>query len=213
MNFNDFPHIQLLKESGKKFLDLSADIKTLLTDFESKFKNWNIKKSPAGLEVLQAQSRILSQNIYDYFVDEEDQSIENAPATTEELLIAANEIKAAEDHKEDVVIPVVIAASATPILNSLGLPAVEPVITSTLVPLEPVLPIEPVESKPSPYNTGPDKAINILFEQGKEIVTKEELKAAGFNTSFSGPLSYRGCETHFFKLIKTDNDSYKIVKK
>ena len=56
-------------------------------------------------------------------------------------------------------------------------------------------------SQPASSNYG---ALQNLFNLGKTTVTTSELKKAGFNTGFFGPIGPDGCEIKEFKLHRSD---------
>lgn len=64
--------------------------------------------------------------------------------------------------------------------------------------------------------TNDDEALDKLFRKGKKQVTREDLKAAGFNLSFwSSNLTPSGCTTKRYKLERDDYESpyYDLIKR
>lgn len=72
MTVNDLPHNQLLNMAGIKLKELSPEAKTSIESINQQFKGYLIKKTPATLEKIKAQSKVLQQHIYDYFVEDGD---------------------------------------------------------------------------------------------------------------------------------------------
>jgi hypothetical protein len=67
-------------------------------------------------------------------------------------------------------------------------------------------------AKPATTNHG---ALEKLFKQGKTTVSSQDLKKAGFNTSFTGPIGFNGCKIKEFELYRDDqySETFELSKK
>lgn len=189
---NQFPHLVLINQSGLKLRELSVDVKNAMGAWERSYKGWGMKKSPQGLEVLISQSKVISQHIYDYFVEEDDQTAKPGDVTQ-----MAEDIK---DTKDD-------EGANGPAAGS------EPVLVDEKVVKTPTKEVK-TEKKLSSDET----ALKTLFEQGKvENISIADLKTVNFGLGIFGQLTRNGCRVGEYELIRSNPGAstyiYKLIKK
>jgi hypothetical protein len=183
MTADQFLHNQVITGAKLNVSDFDTNLKTVITDFNKRLNAFNMKPTDAGLLSLQAQSRLIAQHIYDYYVDKDDQTADfmNTATTKVEIKEAIKEIK--EESKD---------------------PKPEPKPTDpNPAPIEPPAPpAPPAEEEPKNKN---EKALHSLFSKGvKEGITKAMLKAEGFDTELA---SIRGCRVGKYNLHKSFSDT------
>ena len=211
------PHIALIAKADIKKKEFSVGLNSTINVFEGRFNAWHKsfrKRYEDGnqdaidrYDSFVAESEILAQHIYDYFVEDEEQddssSIDNK----------ADQIKDAIDDDDD----------GKPVIEPI-IPAVEPIVTPPIVTppiVEPVIePIEPIIEPTKPV-VEPEKAsskseqiLSDLFKEGiVSGITKEILRAKGFDTSFWGDLSSTGQKCGKYRLSKKVNDELYNLEK
>lgn len=197
----NFPHNQIIASAKIKISDLDDNLKTTITAFNRKHNGYKMKPTENTEKELFALSNIISQNIVDYYVDDEDQTVDiNAnPITPADIKEIVKDIKEAGTPD-----PVVVPPTTTP--------AAEPII-SKLPDVEPPTPTpeltKPVED-PEPTNKN-EKALFLLFKEGVTSgITKSMLKAKGFDTDHA---SIRGCRIGAYHLYKEFSETEYNLKK
>ncbi len=207
-SINDFPHSQIIAQAKINIPDLDSDIRILLTDFNKRYTGWKLKENPQGLEVLMAQSNMISQNIYDYYVDKGDQEVE----ITKDEIISKKEVKEiVEEIKEEKKIDngelIIDNKEKTPPVSVSKEGTTPP---ADAPPATPLPPAPPTEVEPTNKN---EKALYNILKQKAENITIADLRAAGFDTSPLGPLGIRGCKVGKYKLHKEFSDHvFKLEK-
>ena len=211
------PHIALIAKADIKKKEFSVGLNSTINVFEGRFNAWHKsfrKRYEDGnqdaidrYDSFVAESEILAQHIYDYFVEEDEQddsaSIDNK----------ADQIKDAIDDDDgkpviEPVIPAVEPIVTPPIVEP---PIVEPVIEPIIEPIiEPVIPIV----EPEKASSKSEQILSDLFKEGiVSGITKEILRAKGFDTSFWGDLSSTGQKCGKYRLSKKVNDELYNLEK
>lgn len=203
-----FPHNQIIKGSNIQVSDLDDDLRLLLTDFTKRYNGYKMKPKEDMFKVLMATSNIISQNLYDYYVDKQDQDVKITP----EKELTPKEVKEViEDIKETANEP---ADNSTAHTGAQSGNANDGNGGQTPPAPEPVEPApNPIpEPEPEKFYNDNEKAMHLLFKEGKtEGITKAMLKEKGFDTSMFGPLSARGCKVGKYHLYKEPSESnYKL---
>ncbi len=200
-SINDFPHSQIIAQTKINIPDLDHDIRTTLTDFNKRYTFWSIKKNDqAKLETLLSLSNILSQSIYDYYVDKDNQEVEiknSEPISKKEVKVIVEDIK--EEKKIEDTPPVSVTKEE-----------ITPPAAAASPAADPLPPAAPIETEPTNKN---EKALYNILKQKAENITIADLRAAGFDTNPLGPLGIRGCKVGKYKLHKEFSDHvFKLEK-
>jgi hypothetical protein len=206
IQLDQFPHNQLIARTKKNVSDFDNNLKVVITSFNKKHNGYKLKATPAQEEELMALSHIITQNIYDYYVDEEDQNVDIKPGeeiTPTEIKEIASDIKDAD--KEEKPAPVTPPVQVAPVDPAPADPK----------PLDPPAPAAPEQKpaptgEPEPTNKN-EKALYLLLKEGVSSgITKAMLKAKGFNTDIA---SIRGCKVGGYRLFKEFSDTtYNLEK-
>ncbi len=227
MKLIEFPHEILINNAKVKIKALGPGIQAMIDDFRKKHKAWNINKDAKQLEVLKDQSSVISQHMYDYYVEDDDQA-EN-PSLSEIIEDVKEEIQgtpaeATPAEVREQVAEVIAIQSAPNPLPVEAAPAAEPVQAPVAASPAPAPNPEPVPAvtaevkevpADSPVKDKNEKVLEKLFAAGTIKLSRKELGDAGFNTGSFGPLGSRGA---FFKYydLKADHmlsEQYTIIKK
>ena len=201
------PHIALIAKADIKKKEFSVGLNSTINVFEGRFNAWHKsfrKRYDEGnqdaidrYDSFVAESEILAQHIYDYFVEDEEQ---DDSASIDDK---ANQIKDAIDDNDD---------DGKPIIE----PVIEPIAESIVTPpiVEPVIePIEPAV-EPEKASSKSEQILSDLFKEGiVSGITKEILRAKGFDTSFWGDLSSTGQKCGKYRLSKKVNDELYNLEK
>ncbi len=206
-SINDFPHSQIIAQAKINIPDLDSDIRILLTDFNKRYTGWKMKENPDGMKVLMAQSNLISQNIYDYYVDKQDQEVEiknSEPISKKEVKEIVEEIK--EEVKSE---QLIVKSDNVPPVSVVKEEITTPVAAASPA-ADPLPPAAPIETEPTNKN---EKALYNILKQKSEGITISDLRSAGFDTSPLGPLGIRGCKVGKYKLHKEFSDHvFKLEK-
>lgn len=211
-----FFHSQIITKCKINVSELSDDLRVMITDFNRRYNGFKLKPKEDNLKILTATSNLIGQNIYDYYVSEEDQTVDinpNVEPSKQDIKDVVADIKE-EMNKPDGVEQNPPAAPVDPAGKPTSGP--DPAAGGETKPNEPVPsqePPKPQEPEYVPANAN-DKALHDLFTKGvTENITMAMLKEAGFNTSSSGPLSIRGCKTKGYHIYKEFSDKVFKLKK
>lgn len=214
---DEYPHQALMKKAGLKIEDLDTDLQTVIKDFDERKR---FAKNEGTMTKLSAHSALITQAIYDYYVDDEEQSVViNEEPTATQVDKIADEIK--EEIKEDttpIETPTGPTGDSAPVT-----PAPEQAESSgsdlgNETPTAPEQTPEPSKPDLTPVQlaTGDEGVIESLYTQGKTtMVTRKELKAAGLNTGMFGKLGATGAYYGKYKVVATSpgSDIYNISLK
>lgn len=188
---DQFPHNKVLSGTKVKLNDLDDNLKKVITLFNQKHNGYKLNPSEKSEGELMALSTIVTQHIYDYYIDEEDQEVEikGPVATPAEVKAIVEEIKE-EEKKPD-----------APVVE----PTPEPIPDSTPTP-EPATPTpQPVQVPDIEPANRNEKALYLLFKEGVTSgITRSMLKEKGFDTDLA---SIRGCKIGSYKLYKEFSDT------
>ncbi len=192
---SEFPHNQIIEECKLKVSDFDDNLRTVITTFNKRYNDYLRHKKEVIFLELKATSTLISQNIYDYYVDKKDQETVITPDTTKK------EVKEViKEIKEEIKNPDPAPTPPTP--------APEP------KPADPT----PAPPAPAPQENEPtnknEKALYLIFKEGIfEGITISKLRENGFDTSSWGPLGVRGCRVGAYHLVKNFSDHvYKLSK-
>jgi hypothetical protein len=188
------PH-QILIEKAK--IDVSAlpsEIKESISFVEGAFKGAKLRKEDARMAQIRSNSEIISRHIYDYYVDEEDQNVDDAG--TSPVSAAADIIEASEENQNTspkVQVDGDQDATVKPSADDNANIAVD-----------------------APRNPNERALANLVSKGLVTNVSKTILRQHGFDTGLMGPLSFSGCRVGKYSLVpagKNDqNDKvYNIV--
>jgi hypothetical protein len=210
------PHIALIARADIKTKEFSAGLNSTINVFERRFNSWHKsfrkrydegnQDAINGYDSFFAESEILAQHIYDHFVEDDEQ---DDSASIDDK---ADQIK---DAIIDDVIPV-----TEPVIEPV-IPINEPIIEPVIPVTEPVIPvvepiIEPVIPivEPEKASSKSEQILSDLFKEGiVSGITKEILRAKGFDTSFWGDLSSTGQKCGKYRLSKKVNDELYNLEK
>jgi len=234
MELREFPHIILINQSKIKIKALDTGIQALVDDFVKSYKGYQLKKSEKQLEVLKAKSEVLATHIYTFFVDEDDQTenptlAEQVEAIKEEVE-EKPELEATIAEQTEFVNEVVRTEAEVANLHTftpsedkgtIEVPKAFEVDGKTELIVDKDLAVEAgIDSKDIKPATKIEKKtdndiIREMFEAGKTEVSIDELKEAGFNTGWFGPLDSMGANLAGFKLKASAmfGKVYRIIKK
>ncbi len=201
----DFPHNQIIKGSKINVQELEDDLRTMIADFIRRYNGYKIKGTADSLKVLMATSNIITQNIVDYYVDEDKQKVDITPAadlTPVEVKEVIKEVKEAiVEEKEELKIESEKLKNPAPAAAPAGTP-----------PNPPAAGTEPPAPAPAEeFKNKNEKILHDLFTAGKvSDISKAELAKAGFDTSLA---SIRGCKVGRYQLQKEFSEPfYKLTK-
>lgn len=211
----DYPHNIIIEDSKISVSDLSDDIRIAIQDFIKRHRGYSLKEGQDSGRVLMAYSNLIAQRIYDYYVDDKDQSVEieggEAPSK-KEIKEIVKDIKESEQEEEEVEAP---KPAETPIVESTVIvTTAESIIGPAPAAADPAPTPEP---EPAPVvipTSRNEKALFDLFSANiSENITTDMLKEKGFNTGTTGPLSIRGCKVGDYRLSKDFSEKvYKLSK-
>ncbi len=198
LTLEQFPHNHLIAAKKIGLSSLDEDLRIILTDFNKRYNGYLMKKNPDTLKVLLAHSNKITQELYDYYVEPEEQKVDispNKPITGQDIKNIVKDIKDNEaiDNGE-----LIIDNSKKQPINT---PA--PVVKSeekkeTLTPAQD-------DFKPSGKN---EAALHELYKAKRtEGISRKELSESGFDISTWGPLGVRGCKVGRYRLSKEFSDT------
>ena len=185
MNLDQFPHVVLLKQSEIKFKELDEVVKLNIESFEKSFKTWQTKKDPGMLSQLKARSQMIAQHIWNYFVEEEEQTAQEG-----DIAAMAEDIKNANEN--------------TATGNNSTIPAKNPGAPGSQTGAP--------EANAKPLSKD-EQALKNLFEKGiVTSITLDMLNKEGFNIGMSSKLGRRGCVVGNYELVRMDSSTYNLKK-
>jgi outer membrane biosynthesis protein TonB len=210
-----FPHLVLIAKAEIKKKDFSEDLREHIASFERRFNTWKgqqQKRYEAGdplavksHKALVSESTILAQHIYDYFVEEDDQT------NSTNINVVADQIKDAIQNPEP-------EPAKTPEPTTTPTPKVEPVAEPVSEPkTEPTPEPKATESTPAsePESDSDDeKALDKLFKAGTLTgISKDMLRREGFDVGFWSDLTSTGCKCGKYQLFKASKEEFYNLKK
>jgi hypothetical protein len=180
------PHEILIEKAKIDVSTLPSEIQNAIALLKSTLIGAKARRDNTRIDQIKANSEIISRHIYDYYVDEDDQNVDDAGSSPASA--AADIIEAVEENK------------------SAG--------TEVSVDGSQDATIEPVETKWTPANNPPaelkvdeprnqnERALANLVSKGLVTnVSKTILRQHGFDTGFTGPLSFSGCRCGKYSLV------------
>lgn len=220
----EYPHELLLSKAGIKIEDLSPDLQKAIKDFNER-KSTDAKEEL--VDKLTANSNILAQNIYDYYVDPSSQEATiEIDADKKDITEAAQDILETKKEEEQEDLKGNGSEGSQPDLvenvqarkESATVPPKEEVVDPVAKAIEEgrEKPAEPEKSKevetpketedPSYQPTGDERVIHDLYSKGiKEKVSRDVLKKHGLNTGFWGNFEDWGGNYGRYSVRKTSN--------
>lgn len=228
-----FAHIILIAKADIKKKDFDTNLNNAIASFDRRWNSWKgiqSKKYEAGdhnakkaLDVLNSESEILAQHIYDYFVEEEEQvddpSVAKMASQIKEVIdepVKEPEPTKEKDEPEPIKPePTKSEPVATPEPEPLPEPPKEPVIEpAPVAEPEPAPPAEPPTPE-EPYPSDSDeKALHQLFKEGKVTeLSRKALGAAGLDVSFWSDLTSTGMKCGKYRLHKKAREEFYTLEK
>lgn len=193
-SLESFPHNQIIAKSKINVAELDEDIKTMIADFIKRYQGYKLKWNEASERTLMATSNIISQNIYDYYVDKEEQEVVITPSTELNPVEIKEVIKDIKEANEPAPTPAIPATPAPAPAATESLPKTDPIVVST---------------NEVPKNKD-EKILHDLFTAGTINITRGELSKAGFDTEL---VSIRGGRVGGYELRKEPSElAYKLSK-
>jgi ribosomal protein L12E/L44/L45/RPP1/RPP2 len=187
-----FPHNQIIAKSKINVAELDEDIKTMIADFIRRYQGYKLKWNETSERTLMATSNVICQNIYDYYVDKEDQEVVITTATELNPVEIKEVIKDIKDANEPAPAPAPNPATPAPAAEST--PKTDPI---------------PTPADEAPKNKD-EKILHDLFTGGTTGITRSELSKAGFDTEL---VSIRGGRVGKYELRKEPSElTYKLSK-
>jgi hypothetical protein len=183
------PHEILIEKAKIDVSTLPKEIQDSIALLKSALIGAKARRDNTRIEQIKANSEIISRHIYDYYVDEEDQNVDDAGVSP--VSAAADIIEAAEENKSSgTQVPVAGSKDATvkPVAN----------VIATVKPVE----NPPAELKvDEPRNQNERALANLVAKGIVTNVSKTILRQHGFDTGFTGPLSFSGCRCGKYSLV------------
>jgi hypothetical protein len=194
-----FPHYQIVAKAKVNMADLDDDLKNMIADFIKRYHGFKLKWNEASERILMSTSNVITQNIVDYYVEDENQKVDIKPTselTGEEIKEIVKEVKEG------------IKAEDNPPAPANEPPAPAPVNPPAGNPPAPAPPA-PAAGEEAPKNKN-EKILHDLFTEGKTEVTKAMLSPLGFDTDL---ISIRGGKVGKYQLKKEPSEpTYKLTK-
>lgn len=201
---DDFPHNQIIKGCKINVAEFDDNLRIAIADFIKRHGAYKLKGSEATLKVLTATSNIISQNIVDYYVDDEKQKVEITPSTELTPVEVKEVIKEVKEAIKEENEPPVIAPVVSPVN-----PPVSKTEPKPGDPAPAATPAPPAAAEE--FKNKNEKILHDFFTAGKvDNISKVELAKAGFDTSLA---SIRGCKVGKYELKKEFSDPFYTLKK
>jgi hypothetical protein len=171
------PHEILIEKAKIDVSTLPKEIQDSIALLKSALIGAKARRDNTRIEQIKANSEIISRHIYDYYVDEEDQNVDDAGSSPASA--AADIIEAAEENKS--------AGTQVPVAGSKDAKVKETTPANIKVD--------------EPRNQNERALANLVAKGIVTNVSKTILRQHGFDTGFTGPLSFSGCRCGKYSLV------------